>query len=370
MSPTPVAVPQVETPTLEQISQLLDSQLGTAPNVAPTSSPSPYNKPDIDLRPDTTFQPVIQGTPESFAAPIEQPQIIEMAPPAQPQPAPTPAQVPVAPAPEAKPESTTTPEGTPVPAHKNLVPPSEDGVKPAVEPISEDAASSEQTVQPDDTAKLEEGFVKEAQSLAPPDKIDDVNFVHVDKQVSSTGRSVDITKIDQPKRHLNFGVFIAVTVAFIILGIAAFVAYNYVSQNITERVLGCDITSDKDVSSGTPAYSARLTVDLIGKTPKCVSTKYNFIYNNMSEAEDVIPKEMVSMAKKINVDYSGFVGDVSSPVPMVTDNKVTLTLNYSAVEFLNKLIDGDVAHESGDSIIKKVESKMSGLGYTCAMEDM
>jgi hypothetical protein len=374
--PSPPAF-QAATPTLEEISQLLDEQLNS--DTKANTAQSPYSKPGIDLRPGKAFErPEAQGSPESFMRPAESQPEVATPPPAAPTDSvdPTPkAQT----APEAKPEHPVTPEGTPVPAHKNLVPPSEDDEETVVkeEPKATDAKPDEKSApsEAEQTSPKAEEIKPKSEFLPAPfekpkkpnpiSEISDVRFIRVDKQVSSTGREVDERNIRPPKKQRKFGALILAVVVAAILCTIGFVTYNYISQNLMERTLSCSTRSSADSDAQIPPYSADLKISLVGKKPVAAGISYKFIYNDNVEADGVAPKTAISMAEDINRDFKIYIDNTTKPV--TKGNNITTTVNYEPQEFLNRLIGEQSSNNSSEEIVELASSKLDGLGYTCTL---
>ena len=349
-----------------------------SPEPAPADTPpvlpqSPYGKPDIDIRPTATFQQVIQGTPESFAEPVE-PQIVNATPLPTPHPD---AEVAIE-------TSPTTPDGTPVPAHKRLVPPSEEpgqnqgqdgqGEEPIPDsPVSSTQAavssagpffSSEETKEKSKD-KHSEGVSDPATSLG---SINEASSVKVDKQISSTGRKIDVSKIENPPRKPRKlgGLFVFVTVVGV-LGAAGFFALDYISQNIQERTISCLTSAKADAEAKIPAYGATLKIDLTGKNPTAANTMYTFNYGSQTEADGVAPKTIVGMVEDLNKDYKDYINNIDTP--RSSGSKTTTTVNYKPDAFMSGLLGDSALTESVDDILTATSSKLTGMGYTCAVEN-
>jgi hypothetical protein len=253
---------------------------------------SPFSTPDIDLRSEDTYKAVAQGTPESFAKPVE-PQIVGEAP----------------------------------------------------QPV-----------------------VAEAKLPDPTSTIDSTQYTRIDKQLSSTGQEVDVsTVINPPKKPLKFGAAIVVVVIVLILGVVAFFTYSYISDNLLERSLSCTSRSNNNTSTSTPAYDAEMKVGFVGKNPRLVSVKYQFIYDSDLAAEDVSMSSATNMAKNLNKDYAYLVSETTMPV--TNGNKTTLTVSYASTEFVNKLVGYDTSNESSEKVIGAVSDQLAELGYTCVKEE-
>lgn len=324
-------VPQMATPTLEEISQLLDTQLDGVSKVnAHTSPQSPYGRPGIELRPSNTFQPVIQNKPEPPIESYVTNEVVKEASQSQP---------------EVQPGSD---------------PESEPEFDPKSESKSEPNLGSElrpEESQPDDAPKP---------STIQDNDVGEMKFVKVDKQISSTGREVDITKIENPpRRPFKFGAIIIALVVVVVLGVAGFMAYNYVSQNIAERTLGCSIRANADTKARIPMYTADLTINLIGKKPITVNTKYTFFYSNGVEANGVAPKMIIGMAENLSGDYKDYVD--STTMPVTSGNNIFTTVNYVPGEFVSKLLGDEVSTKPSEEIVAMISDKLANLGYTCKL---
>jgi hypothetical protein len=177
-----------------------------------------------------------------------------------------------------------------------------------------------------------------------------------------------MTKIENPpKQPMKFGALIVAVVVLIVLGVAGIIAYNYVSENVMERTLGCSVKSGADTTARIPSYAADVKIGMIGKKPTEVSIKYTFTYNNNTEADGVAPETVINMAKDINKDYKIYVD--STTMPVTSGSNIIATVNYSPDGFMKKLLGEDAPLKSSESIIKAASDKLNGSGYTCTSED-